>query len=206
MRSKLAALPLVVLLLPIDLVVVIALFVAQLCASFRKPLQPPALSDEVRRSATLVVLNWDGKHLLAECLPSLIEAAKYAGEKYEILVVDNGSTDGSVAFIKDHFPEVQILALNRNYGFGGGNNRAAEEIRTDIVVFVNNDMLVERDFLKPLLEGLQESSVFAVTSQVFFAEPTRRREETGKTRARFERGFFYFWHDEIQPSEENCKT
>jgi GT2 family glycosyltransferase len=143
---------------------------------------------------------------LAECLPSVIHAVQHTGGKHDILVVDNGSTDGSIQFVKERFPQVRTLSLNRNYGFGGGNNLAAEQIRTDIVVFLNNDMVVDQEFLVPLLEGLEDRSVFAVTSQIFFADPSSRRQETGKTRARFQRGFFYFWHDEIPPTEENRKS
>jgi GT2 family glycosyltransferase len=205
MSSKLAVLPWVILLLPVDVLVVLALLLSQICLGFKKPVRLPLLGTDSNRKATIVILNWDGKHLLAECLPSVIDAVQHTGGKHDILVVDNGSTDGSIQFVKDHFPQVRTLSLSRNYGFGGGNNRAAEQIRTDIVVFLNNDMVVDQEFLTPLLEGLEDRSVFAVTSQIFFADPSRRRQETGKTRARFEQGFFYFWHDEIQPSEENRK-
>jgi len=168
--------------------------------------QIPLLCEEGNVVATIVILNFDGKHLLAECLPAVIEAVKYAGGKHEVLVVDNGSADGSVQFVQDNFPEVGILALDRNYGFTGGNNHAANRIDTDIIVFLNNDMVVDRGFLQPLLDPFSDPSVFAVTSQIFFSDQTRRREETGKTRARFGRGFFYFWHDAIGPEDENLET
>src|SRR6185295_15677988 len=109
-------------------------------------------------------------------------------------------------FIRQNFPTVRVLALDRNYGFTGGNNRGIGQARTDIVVLLNNDMVVDRGFLKPLLDGFSDPSVFAVTSQIFFADPTRRREETGKTRGRFENGFFYLWHDEIGPNDEARET
>src|SRR5207253_3952287 len=134
----------------------------------------------------ILIVNWDGKHLLAECLPAVLEAVRHDGGQHEILVVDNGSTDGSVDFIRQNFPMIRILELDRNYGFTGGNNRGVADVRTDIVVFLNNDMIVDRGFLRPLLNGFSDHSVFAVTSQIFFADSNRRREETGKTRARFE--------------------
>jgi len=146
-------------------------------------------------------VNWDGRQLLAECLPSVVEAVQHDGGNHEILVVDNGSTDGSVDFVRQHFPCVHVLALDRNYGFAEGNNRAIAQARTDIVVLLNNDMIVNREFLRPLLDGFSDPSVFAVTSQIFFPDSNRRREETGKTRGRFERGFFYLWHDDIRPDD-----
>jgi O-antigen biosynthesis protein len=252
MRSKLAVLPWVILLLPLDLIVAIGIAITQIVSSppqLRRggakasglarrarsaraiarslktgagqttefldqhhPSQssalafPSSVEEGSRPNTTIVIVNWDGKHLLAECLPSVIEAVNYAGGNHEILVVDNGSTDGSVKFTQEHFPGVRTLALSRNYGFAGGNNRAIQEVRTNIVIFLNNDMVVDREFLRPLLKGFQDESVFAVTSQIFFADRARTREETGKTRARFEQGFFYFWHDEILPNEQKLEN
>src|SRR5881296_4322246 len=211
MRSKLHVIACLILLLPLDLIVAIGILLAQIFLSSQRRggasrAQPPLLYEEGNVVATIVILNFDGKHLLAECLPALIEAVKYAGGKHEVLVVDNGSADGSVQFVQDNFPEVRILALDQNYGFIGGNNQAANRIDTDIIVFLNNDMVVDRGFLQPLLNPFSDPSVFAVTSQVFFPDQTRRREETGKTRARFERGFFYFWHDAIGPEDEDVET
>src|SRR5262249_17414171 len=163
MNSKLAVLPWVILLLPVDLLVVLALLLSQICLGFKKPVRVPLLGTDSHRKATIIIVNWDGKHLLAECLPSVIDAVKHTGSKHEILVVDNGSTDGSIQFVNERFPQVRTLSLNRNYGFGGGNNLAAEQIGTDIVVFLNNDMVVDQEFLMPLLEGLEDRSVFAVT-------------------------------------------
>ncbi len=208
MKSKLGVLPYVALLFPFDLIVAVGLV---LCSPPRlRRTKPPngerSVGPKNVPEATIVIVNWDGKHLLAECLPAVTEAIRYAGGKHEILVVDNGSTDGSVSFVHESFPEVRVLALDRNYGFAEGNNKGAHEVRSDVVVFLNNDMVVDRGFLTPLLRPFSDDSVFAVTSQIFFADPGRRREETGKTRARFEHGFFYFWHDEITPHDESLET
>jgi GT2 family glycosyltransferase/glycosyltransferase involved in cell wall biosynthesis len=145
--------------------------------------------------ASIIILNWNGKNLLAEYLPSVIEAVKYEGGDHEIIVVDNGSTDGSVEFLQEHFPQVRIVALEKNYYFTGGNNAGALAAKNDILVFLNNDMYVEKDFLRPLLEGFFDESVFAVSAQIFFHDPNKRREETGKTRAEWRWGFIDFRHD-----------
>jgi GT2 family glycosyltransferase len=136
----------------------------------------------------------------------VIRAVEYEGGDHEILVVDNGSTDGSVEFIRQRFPQVRILPLQRNYHFVGGNNWGVQSVRTDVVVLLNNDMIVDPDFLRPLLDGFRDPSVFAVTSQVFLADASARRVETGKTRGRFQRGFFYLWHDDIRPEDESRTT
>lgn len=210
MSAKLRALPYILVLLPLDLFVACALLVASLLERGLKPaatsMPKPVIAGFSPRSATILIVNWDGKHLLSECIPAAQEAIRHVGGEHEILVVDNGSSDGSVAFIREKFSGVRVLALDRNYGFTGGNNRGVAEVRTDIVVFLNNDMIVDRGFLPPLLAGFSDPSVFAVTSQIFFADTARRREETGKTRARFERGFFYLWHDEIVPAEERLES
>ena len=201
MRSRLLALPCLLLLLPFDLLVALCLCVSVLFC-FRKHRVPDTQRPDTGK-ATIIIVNWNGKHLLEECLPSVIEAAQ---PSHEILVVDNGSTDGSVEFLREHFPQVRILLLDRNYGYSEGNNRGVAEAHSDIIVLLNNDMIVDPGFLKPLLGGFSDASVFAVTSQIFFADAQRRREETGKTRARFERGFFYLWHDEIRPEDEMRET
>ena len=187
-------------LLPFDFVVTLFLACAQIAAIpftvFRKgavPLSPPQISK-----VTFQILNWDGRHLLEEFLPGVLEAA---GD-HDVLVVDNGSTDGSVDFVRKRFPKVRVIQLDRNYGFSAGNNRGMEHARTDIVILLNNDMAVDRDFLKPLLVPFSDKSVFAVASQISMADPAKSRFETGKTRGRFESGLFYLWHDAIDPQEE----
>ena len=125
------------------------------------------------------ILNWDGLHLLREFLPGVVEAV---GGKHEIVVVDNGSRDGSIDFVRERFPGVRVLPLDRNYGFSIGINLGFKHVHTDIVVLLNNDMHVNPDFLQPLLAPFSDSNVFAVTSQVFLTDNGERREETGKTR------------------------
>jgi O-antigen biosynthesis protein len=212
MSPKLRVLPYVIVLLPFDLIVALCLFLlSPLSVLVSRRKSKPARFDTFPAThrldfrATIVIVNWDGRHLLAECLPAVAEAVRYEGGDHEILVVDNGSTDGSVEFIREHFPKIRILVLDKNYGFSGGNNRGVSEVRTDIIVLLNNDMIVDRAFLGPLLRGFSDPSVFAVTSQIFFADTKRRREETGKTRARFEQGFFYLWHDGIDPQENTAE-
>src|SRR5262245_27704448 len=138
MKSKLRVLPYVLFLLPFDIIVGLCLWVlAPLCFKTRKHGESPRKKLDL--SASIIILNWDGKHLLQECLPAVIEAVRCDGRNHEIVVVDNGSTDGSVDFVHRNFPLVRVLALDRNYGFSAGNNRGVDAVRTDIVVLLNND-------------------------------------------------------------------
>jgi GT2 family glycosyltransferase len=159
----------------------------------------------LRENASIVVLNWNGRALLEECLPSVIEAVRYDGNDHEILVVDNGSTDDSVNFIRDNFPEVKLVCLDKNYQFIGGNNLGIKEAKNDILVFLNNDMKVKKDFLRPLLDGFHDETVFAVSSQIFFFDQAKRREETGKTRTSWNKGMIEYRHDQPNESDINNK-
>jgi len=187
-------------LFPFDLAVGFLLCCAQIVALplmvFKRPL--PRMPSPQTAKVTIQILNWDGKHLLEEFLPGVLEAAG----PHQVVVVDNGSSDGSVEFLRSRFPQVRVVCLDRNYGFSGGNNRGLEHVTTDIVVFLNNDMAVDRDFIAPLLTPFADPAVFAVASRIVMADPAKSRFETGKTRASFEAGLFYLSHDTITADEE----
>lgn len=138
-------------------------------------------------AATVVIPNWNGRDLLQKYIPSVV-AAMAGHPRNEILVVDNGSEDGSVEFLREHFPQVKVLALPRNLGFGGGSNAGFRAASNDIVVLLNSDMRVAPDFLEPLLAGFHDETVFAVACQIFFSDPNKVREETGLTQAWWAQG------------------
>ena len=206
--AKLRTLPFLVLLLPLDFIVACVILIGDVAflplrIGRRIPLQyaPATLT-----SVTIQILNWDGLLLLKECLPSVTEAVRRhserTGGKHRIAVVDNGSSDGSIAFLQEQYPEIHVIPLDRNYGFSIGNNKGFQEIRSDIVVLLNNDMIVAPDFLQPLLAPFADPDVFAVSSQIYFQDAGKRREETGNTRGRFEHGFFRLWHEDVLPADE----
>jgi GT2 family glycosyltransferase/glycosyltransferase involved in cell wall biosynthesis len=155
--------------------------------------RPPHDVRPDNTAATVVIPNWNGRDLLAKYLPSVVEALA-ANPRNEILVVDNASTDGSVEFLQASFPQVRVLALERNYGFGGGSNRGFAAAANDIVVLLNSDMRVAPDFLQPLLDGLSCPDVFAVSCQIFFSDPAKLREETGMTECWWHRGMLRARH------------
>ena len=148
-------------------------------------------------AASVVIPNWNGKDLLEKYLPSVVEAMG-GNPGNEIIVVDNGSEDGSAAFVREHFPSVRLLALEQNLGFGGGSNAGFHAAKNDIVVLLNSDMRVERDFLQPLLEGFLDEKTFAVSCQIFLSDPAKKREETGLTEGWWQQGSLRVGH-RIEP-------
>src|SRR6478672_6771160 len=158
-----------------------------------------------RDAATVVIPNWNGRDLLEKYLPS-IETALAGNPENEIVVVDNGSTDGSAGLLAEKFPGVKCLALPQNLGFGGGSNAGFRAARNDIVVLLNSDMRVASDFLPPLLDGFTDEKVFAVSCQIFFSDPEKLREETGLTQFWWENGRLRVRHriDEAIASAYPC--
>ena len=162
-------------------------------------------SGPYRRPASLsvVIPSWNGRELLEKFLPSVIRAASFHPDN-EVIVVDNGSEDGTAEWVRRQSPEtaaggsepelVRLLRSERNLGFGAGNNAGVRVARNPIVVVLNNDMRVEPDCFQRLLEGFTDPGVFAVSAQVFFLDQGKRREETGLTEGRFEKGFFQLGH------------
>jgi O-antigen biosynthesis protein len=191
----LRALPLLILsppLLAISALALAATDLAWLAAGRRRK---PIDTQPEPGAASLVIPNWNGKDLLTRFLPSWLAAiSRHPGS--EIIVVDNGSTDGSAQWITENYPEVRVLTLPENLGFGGGSNAGIRAARNDIVVLLNSDMRVEPDFLAPLLAGFTDEHVFAVSCQIFLGDLTKRREETGLTHGLWRDGALWVSHTE----------
>ena len=118
--------------------------------------------------ATVVIVNWNGAHLLPACLDGL---ARQSDKRFHIWVVDNASADGSVELLRSHYPDVRVLEAPRNLGFAGGNNFALHEVATPYAVLLNNDATPEPDWFARLLEPFEtpaEPPVGAVTGKVVF--------------------------------------
>jgi GT2 family glycosyltransferase len=185
----------VLLLSPLLLVIAASGIAAiDLASALRKKQLAPDRRPETA-AASVVIPNWNGRGLLEKYLPSVIEALA-GNPANEIIVVDNGSQDGSAQFLSEHFPSVRLLALDRNLGFGGGSNAGFRAAKNDIVILLNSDMRVQPDFLAPLLETFIDENVFAVSCQIFFSDPKKIREETGLTQGWWENGGLRVRHRE----------
>jgi len=151
--------------------------------------------------AGILILNWNGSDLLRRYLPSVVAAADRSGTA--VAVADNGSTDDSVQFLEANYPSIRTIRLGENHGFAKGYNLAIRQVQWDVVVLLNNDMAVERDFLEHMLAPFQhEAPPFATTAQIMFEDPQAHRAETGRTCARFQRGQVEVTHLPIESEEE----
>jgi len=104
-------------------------------------------------SAAVIIVNWNGKDYLQVCLDSLRQQTH---PDFRVIVVDNGSTDGSLEMLATNYPEVQVEALGQNTGFVFASNRGAELAPdVDILVMLNNDTEVEPDWLQALANALE---------------------------------------------------
>lgn len=167
--------------------------------------EQPLFHGTTRPACSIVIPNWNGRDLLERYLPSVIAACDFAlGD--EIIVVDNASNDGSTAWLQQHSEHVRALALSENRGFGGGSNAGIRAANNPVVVLLNTDMRVEPDFLAPLIEPFREPDVFAVSSQIRFTDPLKRREESGLTYAYLRAGTLELGHntEETEPGTMPC--
>lgn len=106
----------------------------------------------------VVILNWNGKGLLERLLPALVEHTHVPQPHLvDLIVADNGSTDGSLEFVQSQYPDtVQTMDLHRNHGFAEGYNRALADLQADCAVLLNSDVEVSPQWLEPLLVFMNE--------------------------------------------------
>lgn len=107
----------------------------------------------------VVILNWNGRKMLERFLPSVTQ---HTTGNAEVVIADNGSTDDSLAFLQQHYPTLRVIALDKNYGFAGGYNRALEQIEADYFVLLNDDVEVTPHWLDPVVEAMQADEHVAV--------------------------------------------
>lgn len=117
---------------------------------------------------SIVVLNWNGKQHLDTCFTS-IQQQTY--RNFECLLVDNGSSDGSVAFVREKFPWVKIIALKENVGFAKGNNEGIKKARVKYILTLNNDTKMDKNCLRELAMAIArhpEAGMFSLKMMFFY--------------------------------------
>ncbi len=134
----------------------------------------------------IILVNWNGKDDTLPCLASLQKLTTYNLQPTTI-VIDNGSTDDSVAVIRKKFPEVEVLETGENLGFTGGNNvgilRALEK-GVDFVWLLNNDTITDKNALLALIDGFKEPTAGIAGSKIYFAPGREYHRERYKEKDR----------------------
>lgn len=111
---------------------------------------------------SIVIVNWKVRELLRECLRSIYGNTALARERYEVVVVDNASDDGSTDMMRQAFPEVKVIENRRNVGFGAANNQAMPCCSGEWILLLNPDTLVRPGAIDRMLEKIQSSPRIAV--------------------------------------------
>ena len=125
---------------------------------------------------SLIMLNWNGRQFLAQSLPSLL-ALDYPD--FSVLVIDNASTDGSVAFVRQEFPRVEVHCNTRNLGFAAGNNVGLRRVQANIAVLLNPDIVVSRDWLRELVAPMLEDETIGIAGCKIYYPGGRRLQHAG---------------------------
>jgi len=113
----------------------------------------------------VVILNWNGEKILGKFLPSVV---KYSKKIADIIIIDNASTDNSVAFLKNNYPTIKIIQLEKNHGFAGGYNLGLQEVKHDYYILLNSDVEVTENWIDPVIE------VFSLDESIIACQPKIR--------------------------------
>jgi GT2 family glycosyltransferase len=127
--------------------------------------------------ASIIILNFNGEQFLGECLEAAL-AQTY--RNFEVIVVDNGSTDGSVKLVRDKFPTVRLLALGKNMGFSAGNNRGMEIARGEYIALLNNDAAPEPRWLEELCRATMGNAKVGICASRMMFHGTNLINEAGQ--------------------------
>jgi len=134
------------------------------------------MPDEYRTSlVSVIIVNFNGKRFLQDCLSSLF---RQTHSPFEVILVDNASHDGSVEFVRDHFPQVRILVEKVNLGFAGGSNAGIREAHGEFILTLNNDTITDPCFIENLVRPMTSDSHLGMcASKMVF--PNGRINSTG---------------------------
>ena len=117
---------------------------------------------------SIVMPNWNGAEFVARGISSLLLSARSTGKPFEMIVVDDASTDAAPRIIASTFPDVRLLINEQNCGFGASVNRGVNEAKASIIILANNDLVVREDFVPRLLEHFENDAdrrIFGVSAR-----------------------------------------
>jgi GT2 family glycosyltransferase len=111
------------------------------------------------KKVAVVILSWNGKHFLQQFLPSIVQHT--STDLCEIIIADNGSTDGSIEFLKHNYPTIRVIQNSRNGGYAGGYNDALAQVNTEYFVLLNQDVEVTEQWVEFVLSEMEQDKHIA---------------------------------------------
>lgn len=127
---------------------------------------------------SIIIVNWNGRSLLQECLDAVYRQTYY---QHEIIVVDNASQDDSVSFVRNNYPAVRLVVLSENTGFTGGNIAGYHESRGDYIVLLNNDAVLCDCWLESMVDALTSDNSLGYCSSKIIISGTDKIDSVGDT-------------------------
>lgn len=116
-----------------------------------------------KHNTSIIIVNYNGKHFLDHCLNPVLAQLT---EGDEVIVVDNASSDGSAAYIRNAYSSVQLIESETNLGFAGGNNLGVQYARGELIILLNNDTIVHEGWLRGLVEAVAGDRIAAASSLI----------------------------------------
>jgi len=126
---------------------------------------------------SVIIVNWNGKQYLRDCLDAVLGQDF---STFEVILVDNGSSDGSVLFVQNNYPSVKVVQLMENRGFTGGNIAGFSVANGDFIALLNNDTRPEKGWLVALHRGMVSDSRIGICSSKIVIEGTGRIDSIGE--------------------------
>lgn len=127
-------------------------------------------SSKTRKSISVVIPNYNGRHLLEQNLPSVVKALKSAKVNYEIIVVDDCSKDESVLFLEKNYPEIHLIINQQNKGFSVSCNKGINQAKNDLILLLNTDIELNNDFFESQFKYFELPDTFGVMSKIIGAK------------------------------------
>lgn len=137
------------------------------------------MSKPLPTSISVVIPNYNGKHLLEVNLPSVFTALKFANLKYEVIVVDDASIDDSVSFVQQHYPEIILLKNELNKGFSPTINKGIFAAKQELVLALNSDVQLTEDYFVEQLKYFEKPDTFGVMGHITDTD-SPRVQDSGK--------------------------
>ncbi|MDP3994448.1 MAG: glycosyltransferase [bacterium] len=144
-------------------------------------------------SVSVIIPNFNGKALLEKNIPIFLKAKNFTQNKIkEIIIIDDGSLDNSAKFVKENYPEIELIKHTKNRGFSASVNTGVRMAKGDLIALLNTDVLPKEDFLLSIIPQFEDKSVFAVSMH---------EKNYTWAKGRFKDGYI-----QIEPGEETDET